>query len=362
MEKVRNNGIDLLRILAMCGIIGLHVLNNGGVLANLSYKSCNYYIVLLFTCLCYTSVNIFGIITGWLYSDRKKLNNSRIIELWTIVLFYCFVIPSIFYIFNLYDVRKLGIKEMIKNYFPVLDGRYWYIVCYTFVFFLIPYINIFINSLNKEKYIKFLIIVFILLSLLPNVFFLVDFFKTDNGYSPFWLIYLYMIGAYIKKYININEIKKVNVKIIVSLLGAFILNLLVKIVTNKIFGHTVNEEWFINYISPFIISASIYIVIKFISLNMKEYKTIKFLSSFAFAVYIIHSQILIFKYVLGNQFAFLNYKSGLIIVGCVIFIIISIYIICMLIDIFRKWIFNILKIDKIINWIGNKIDKFYIEN
>lgn len=171
-----------------------------------------------------------------------------------------------------------------------------------------------------------------------------------------------MLGAYIKKYVDVKNIKKINVKIVASLLGAFILNSLVKIITNKILGHAVKEEWFINYISPFIISASIYIVIKFVSLDIKDYKVIRYLSSFAFAVYIIHSQILIFKYVLRNQFIFLNSKNGFLIVGCAVLIIISIYIICMIIDIFRKWIFNILKIDKIINWLGNKIDKFYIEN
>ena len=251
---------------------------------------------------------------------------------------------------------------MIRSYFPVFDGKYWYIVCYTFLFFLIPYINEFINSLSKEKHFKFLIIVFILLSVLPNMFFLVDFFRVNNGYSPFWLIYLYMIGAYIKKYVNTKETKKVNIKILLSLLVAFILNLLVKIITNKIFGHSVKEEWFINYISPFIIIASIYIVIKFISLDMKEYKIIRYISSFAFVVYIIHSQVLIFKYVLRNKFIFLNSVNGFLIVAYVILIIISIYIICMIIDIFRKWIFNILKINEIINLVGNKIDKFYIEN
>lgn len=208
MEKIRNSGVDLLRILAMCGIIGLHVLNNGGVLENLNVGSFKYYIVLLFTCLCYTSVDIFGIITGWLYSERKSIKNSRIIELWSVVLFYCLVIPSIFYIFNLYNIRRLGITEMIKSYFPILDGRYWYIVCYTFLFFIIPYINLFIDSLTKEKFKKFLVIVFILLSILPNICFLVDFFKINNGYSPFWLIYLYMLGAYIKKYVDVKNIKK----------------------------------------------------------------------------------------------------------------------------------------------------------
>ena len=39
MEKIRNNGVDLLRILAMCGIIGLHVLNNGSILENLNSNS-----------------------------------------------------------------------------------------------------------------------------------------------------------------------------------------------------------------------------------------------------------------------------------------------------------------------------------
>ena len=110
------------------------------------------------------------------------------------------------------------------------------------------------------------------------------------------------------------------------------------------------------------IIGSIYIVIKFINLDMKEYKVIRYLSSFAFSVYIIHSQILIFKYVLRNQFVFLVYKNGFLIVGCVLLIIMSIYMSCVIIDVFRRWIFNILKINDIINLVGNKIDKFYIEN
>ena len=38
MKKIRNSGVDLLRIFAMCGIIGLHVFNNGGILENLNNK------------------------------------------------------------------------------------------------------------------------------------------------------------------------------------------------------------------------------------------------------------------------------------------------------------------------------------
>lgn len=353
-------GLDLLRVFSMMGIIGLHVINNGGLMGNADIHSFSYYVILALLVLMFTSVNVFGILSGYLNVSKKKNKHKRIIELLLIVLFYCLLIPSIFYGFNLFNVRNTsGIKEIIYDYFPFLVGNYWYITCYVFLFFMMPYINNFVSGLSKKAYKKLLITLFVLLTILPNVL-LTDLFRIEGGYSPFWLIYCYMIGGYI----HLHNVKLSNDKIIkYSILSygtAFILNCLIRNLGYSIFGRIVRPNLLINYISPFILILSILIFLYFkkIDINNKHFKNILvYLSGMSFSVYIIHDQRMVFFKILKNMFKpLLNYNAFIIFIGIIISII-SIYVICCIIDEGRKLIFKLFRMDKFIVFSGSKVDK-----
>ena len=358
MEK-RIIGLDLLRIFSMFGIIGLHIINQGGIINNLKINSINYYIVLFLLIIFYTSVDIFGLLSGYLNINKKNNKNSRIIELIIITLFYSMCIFSIFYIFNLCDVRKLGYKELIFNIFPILKGRYWYITCYVFLFFVIPYINMLCNYMSKDNYKKLLIILFILFTIIPNIFGMNDFFHINNGYSPFWLIYCYIVGGYIKLYDIKLDIKKIIKYILILLFSTLIINSLIRIIGYSFLHKVVKGDWFINYISPLTLSTSILLLLLFknININNKLNKVIIYLSGASFAVYIIHCHKLIYDYVLINLYKpFIEYNPilvFLIIIGSIFLV----YITCSIIDFLRKKIFNIFRINRLINYIGLKMDK-----
>lgn len=358
--KNRIIGLDILRILSMFGIIGLHIINNGGLQESLSIYSYKYYMVLLLNVIFYTSVDIFAILSGYLCITKEKNKNVRIIELLFIVIYYCILIPIIFYGFNLFNIRNCELIETIKNIFPILKGRYWYITCYVFLFFMIPYLNRFIKSIDKKYLEKFLIILFILLSIIPNIGGMVDYFRIENGYSPFWLIYCYMIGAYANLYINKYENKKLIKQSMMYLIIAFGFNVIIRDSTFLVFGDVKRGDWFINYISPFIIIISLNLVLLFKNINIKNSKIeyiIKYLSMASFSVYIIHCHILIFDYVLKNNYIFLEKYNGFIIIALIVLFIIAIYILSTIIDQVRKVIFKAFKIDKLEERIGNKLDK-----
>ena len=362
MEKKKVFGLDLLRFLSMFGIVGLHVMNQGGIQNNLNIHSYKYYLVLLLIIFFYTSVDLFGLLSGYLNIKKKNNNNKRIIELLCIMVFYCFTIPSVFYLFNLFNIRGLETTELFKNFFPILYGGYWYIICYTFLFFMIPYLNKFLYKLEKKEYKKLLILIFVLLSIIPNIFGLVDFFRINNGYSPFWLIYLYMVGGYIKIYLNDYKDNKRSIKIIfLCLMLSFVLNSLVKNTSYLVLGYIIKGDWFINYISPFIIIFSINLILIFKNIKIKNSKLLSkfigYLSAASFSIYIIHSNKVIYDYVLGNRFVFLGNFNGFIIITGVLLVILSIYLICMFIDIFRKLIFKLFKIDNLIDFAGSCLDK-----
>ena len=66
MINNRNIYLDILRILAMLGIVGLHLMCYGGVIDNLETSNINLYFVLIIYILCSLSVNIFAMLSGLL--------------------------------------------------------------------------------------------------------------------------------------------------------------------------------------------------------------------------------------------------------------------------------------------------------
>ena len=357
MDKNRIIGLDILRIISMFGIVGLHVINRGGLIYNANIYTVKYYIILILLIIFYTSVDVFGILSGYLniYKDTNK--HSRIIELISIVVYYCLTIPTIYYIIN---INKIVIsKELVFNYIPILDGKYWYIISYVFVFFLIPYINKFCKMLDRYTYKKFLILVLVLLSIIPNLLFENDIFRILYGYSPFWLIYCYMIGAYIKIY-NIKIDTKKNLKyLLIIFLSTFMINVGIRNIGYILFNRVVKGEFLIDYISPFTVILSIMLLLLFMNINIKNnkvYNIIKYFSQMSFAVYIVHCHRIIYEYYFGNLFVPLLKYNSIVVFSGIILSIILIYIICCIVDEIRKIIFKILRINKLNEFIGNKFD------
>lgn len=357
IEKKRNSGIDLLRTLSMFGIIGLHIINQGGIISNLQMNTTKYYVVLFMLVVLYASVNIFGIMTGYLSVNKKDNKNMRIIELLAVTLFWSFAITGVFYMFNLYNIRSHGIKELICCLFPFIIGRYWYITCYILLFFMIPYINVLIKKLSQKQIKTMLIVLFILQTIIPNIIHS-DIFALNNGYSPFWLIFCYMLGGYIRLYKDEKKIHKWH--IVIPLLLAYLSNIAVKIVIWKLLKKESDTTWFINYISPFIVwfAIEVFMLFKKIKINSNRIVVcVKYISISSFSVYVIHSNKAIFDYVIKDLFVFFNNYNGVIIVGGILLSIVCVYISCMILDQIRITMFKIFKIDKLIDFYGSKLDK-----
>ena len=244
--------------------------------------------------------------------------------------------------------------------FPPLFGNNWYITSYVLLFFLIPYINILLNKIGKDKYKQMLIVLFVLLCVIQNLFGYVDLFRINYGYSPFWLIYCYMIGGYIKKYGLHFEKKKQIIILICSLLFACLLNYIWKLSSIRFLGHISKNDWFIDYISPFTLISSMMIISLFSNITLKNKilsKIFIYLSGMAFSVYIIHGHRIIFLYYLKNLFVPLLNYNGIITVLLIIAILLIVYVGCCILDEIRKLIFKIFRLNMLIDFIGKKLNK-----
>ena len=357
--KERRIGLDLLRILSMMGIIGLHLFGKGGIIENVDVMSYKNFIILFIYVILYFSVDIFGVLSGYLNYKKKNIKHNRIIELIFVTLFYAGIITVVLYVFKLYGFRSFPRIEKIYSLIPSLVGRNWYITCYVFVFFMMPYSNHLIETLSQKKCRNMLIVLFVLLSVLSNIFFQVDFFKANAGYSAIWLLYCYLVGGYLGKYGLSEKIKKNRIWLLLGFIfAAYILNLVIRIGSYKIYGTVLHSTWFIDYVSPFNLIASLLIVSLFADIKKKSNKFVVLVSLCTFAVYIIHSHYIIFDYTLLDIMKFTLTHNIFYILGVFILYLLIIYVGCTIIEIIRIYLFKFLRINKIFDFIGGKLDKY----
>ena len=87
--KSRNYGIDVLRLCSTLGVIVLHVF---GSTANEIDGGINSCISSFFQILCMCSVNLFGLITGYLCVEKNQHSYFPLLRIIFQVLFYLFSI------------------------------------------------------------------------------------------------------------------------------------------------------------------------------------------------------------------------------------------------------------------------------
>ena len=199
-KRKRNYGIDLLRMFSMINIILLHINLYSGLL-NLPINKHVYRL----EAMAYCAVDCFGLISGIVGYKRYKFSN--LIYIWINTSFYSSIFSLYLY---LHFINRMKFKNMILSFFPILINRHWYVNAYFSLYFFIPILNFGINQLNKKMH-RNLILFYILFFSFYYIIGLVligaknDFIFLREGYSTHWLIILFIIGAYLGKYIIINK-------------------------------------------------------------------------------------------------------------------------------------------------------------
>lgn len=353
-KNSRNYSIDLLKFISMLGIIIVHITGRGGLINSSVNNILTINIYRTINNVFLVSVNIFCLITGYLYINKSKIRYRNIVEIILSMVFYSIIITAIFYGLNLYDVRDMGIKYLINSLFPSMVGRYWFITCYIFLFFMIPYINKFLLAISKENFKKLLITVFVFFCIFEEIG-LYDFFRIEWGYSPFWLIYLYMVGSYIKMY----DLKISNKKSIIVLISCMSLNTLIMLLTkNLLKSSSIFYNICNNFNSPLLVISSIEIFNLFTKLRVNN-NIFSRLGKYSLAVIILHGHRLIYDWVINGNMKFIkpfNFVIELLFLFGGAFLI---YMVCVLIEFIKRKIFKLIKIDSLIDFIGQKLDNIY---
>ena len=352
--KVRNPGVDLIRLISMYGTIINHILYHGnGINKFYRYKK---QLKILHIILFWHNDG-FALISGIVGYKTNKYSN--LLYLWFYVLFYSIVIHFYFIKFRPNSIIK---DPFYVEFLPMVFQRYWYFTAYFGMYLFLPIINKGISILTKSE-LKLVVMstlgIFVIWRGIkrPDN----DVFQIKEGNSVIWLLIFYLTGAYIGKFrVNYIGIKKYIYCIIILFIYSFSTILYYKSFNKELGknkGHYIRKiikllEPMINEYNdaPIKIIQSISITLFLLQIKYNKYltKIISFFGPLAFSIFLIHNNKLVIKNIILKIFMKdpdnLNLNSTIILVLVKAF---KIFFFCLFIDYLRHLIFTFLRIRKI---------------
>ena len=364
-RKERMSNFELMRIISMFMIVVWHVITRNELVRNTSgtvslvLSFLQFFLAVL--------VNSFILLSRYFQVD-KKIKIKKVIDLLFTSWFYRCLAVIIFVSLGLVTFSYVDIIKEIS--FLDITDNYWFINLYIALYLLAPFLNTMIKNFDQKGHRRCLITMTILFSIIPII---TNGKNIDNtGFSIIPFIYLYLIGAYLRKYPlkdnwNFKRYSKEKFKTIILCLGitCFVLNFMLSSFSKYLL--TFDNE-LINYIgttlsyaealysNPLVLIQSIAYFVFFENTVIKN-KVINKISTYMLGVYMIHEN----KLVRTHIYEFLNISENvnpLVAVLIVLGYALVIFILCIIIEALRTLIVKFLKKRRFFVKCENKICHF----
>ena len=301
-SQERNSNIELLRIVAIVGVLVLHF-----DLSSWDYVSdifINKSILKIFQQISICAVNLFMMISGYFMVDKTKVTIRKPVEL----AIQLAVVSLIVHAIQLYTgSSQFTVEGLVILTVP---GDY-FIVLYSAVYLFAPFINRALNCENREAFRRLVLLMFLVFSVWN---FFIDFISSVidipmprsstvtfsgsvNGYTVINFVLCYMIGAAIRK--RIIVFKKPLVIFVFCIIAGLATTL-----------HDVSLGN--SYLNPFVIVQAAAILILAEKFDFHS-KAVNVLAKPVFMVYLTHKDVLYHTYngahVQGSALSMLMYLA-----------------------------------------------------
>ena len=334
-SKLRNSSLELLRIIAMLFIVLSHYcyFSNVNVMGLSNIVNKTFLQIFLLGNL---GTAIFFIISGY-FLMNSKYDIRKILKLLVEVTFYSIVIYCVLCFSGVINFSYFG---LIKSLFPVIFEQYWFFTVYIIIYLLSPYIKKFVNSISREEFLRLLIIIITIWSIIPT-------FTTYTMYGePFGRSMIsYLIGIYLSLYPENHISKGNNAKIGVLLFSGLIVvsSVACNVLATKspIFNHGTMLLLPHSFVTLFL-AVCLFIIFEHKSFNNRLVNNI---AKSVFGVYIIHNNPNLSNYLWHNIIRVSKYVDKQYMILHMVVSVLLVYIICLFIDYIRIIIFKNFKFE-----------------
>ena len=326
--KKRKSTLELLRIVAIIMIIMHHYTLYSGFLWN-NEITFNRIVINFFEMFGKVGVCLFIIITGYFY-DKAQFKIKKFIAIILEAFIYSVVGLTIGVITN---SEKVNIMNIIKSIFPVTFGLYWFISTYILIYIFSPFLKRIIENISKKDFKIILTIGFAIWGILANIP------KTETYFNEIiWLIYIYFIGAYIKKYncSLLSNNKKRIIAVVLLVIVMNILTILIELLSVKLPILTQYIYFANNINSPLVLALTVIIFTIFNNINLKNNQIINNMASTTLGIYLIHENVFLREIIWKNIIKGGQYINSPLLIFNAIFGVLMVFIKCIIIDLIFK--------------------------
>ena len=334
----------------MMMVVTLHLLLFSGTLGVHPLFSAQYETAWALEILAYGAVDIYALISGYIGAGGR-VRYAGLAHLWLTVSFYSFFITLIFFFWKPLEYNLTPgegfFHPLLKAVFPVMSNQYWYFCSYFLMFLLLPLVNRGLEALSVRRLKLLAWTLFFALSVV-NVIAYFDALRVSYGYSPMWLLSLYVLGAAIKKTDFLKRVPKTALAAAFAGFSAitFLSKYLMDHYTIATRGQVYRDDYLIRYVSPTVLGGAVCLLLLFARLKPGKTarRVIGFITPSAFCVYLIHEHPLMETFVMKMDFLFLRELSAQQLAAVVPACAVGIFLACVAIDLLRRGLFRLLKV------------------
>ena len=351
----RSSSLELLRIFCMFIIVMHHFAVHSGFIYGQELLF-NKFLVqgLLFGGK--LGVNCFVIISGF-FLVKKTFSLKKLLKLLFQVWFYGTLLLIVCIVFKL---NPIDTRIVIKSIIPFFSLN-WFAETYIVLYLIFPFINKFVNSLNRNEFLMVNFLITCCWSLIPSLN------GVSMGFSELgWFIYLYLVGAYLRLFPLPSFLKDVRTQIKIfftSLTLTFLSVFVFDVVGVKYATFSQNATYFYSMNSIFMIIAAVSLFLIFKAAKINYSKNVNNVALTMFGVYLIHDNPLVKKFIWNSLFHNAEYTNAPNLWAHALWVIPTVFISCAVIDwariVFIERPVLVLvgsKVDELQKLIDNKID------
>lgn len=353
---MRQANFEILRVVAMLMIVFWHFIQNvmmkKTVISEPAFLSILNYTVLQYSMiLCSIGVNLYVMITGYFLVD-KPFKSNRFVRVWVQTVFYSVGVALLFYFLL---PEKYTMKDVLVGFIPIHSCSYWFVTDYLGLILVAPFLGKAARSMTHPQYIKLLLVIFLIGTNFIGGYPFGDVMGFNLGYSLIWFICLFFIGAYIR--IFENKIPQKNYfKLYLIISGIVFLWFVIRHFIKTGFSFNGLSYKDLHYNSfPIILAFFLFVWFKrYRFKNNHIAEVIVRMAPYTFGVYLIHNNRFISHWI-WNQISHIDSTYS---IPIALFATFLIFIICVIVDLFRKFLFKLTYLDIIISRISVYIDIF----
>lgn len=357
MEK-RQSNFELLRILCMVLIVGIHIttqtaMDGLGIKDGISY----YYVTFIGSAgrlVC----NTFVIIGAWFLVD-SDFKPGRVVSLWLEILLYAVPITIICLLIG---CENASLTTLIQAFFPVFGRPVWFGAEYICLLLLTPWLNLMLKEQNI-RWTRKVVVLFGILIIGCATLFPIE--HTTPAFSELvWFCFLYLLtGMYKHQQIHISRWLEQN-----SLFCFFLCYL--TLCSVKVVADTTEigflRQLYVYYrehyeaLPGFI--CSVFLFLAFKNWNIRYCRPINLISRSTFAVYIIHQTPAFYRYMWNGIFHVNDAVQNHNVIGYSLLVMVVIFAVCVAVDNIRLVLMEKLVCkSKAYRMVCGKIEAFYKE-